>query len=297
MKKLAIAAAEAAAAKARPVLEQATRPVVRAEGGAAVNSVPSRTDASNGFRRQPSEVESLGQKIAEELGAPDGAGDMSQYINMQKDAAIRQEYEQGLSERAGPINAFVSGSGNTQAKADALAAKAAALEGGTWEAIEGGSWLDNGRLMTGLGVRNTPQTLDVAHTLGRLDGGKMMTHSQGDLSTLTAVDSIQRDHPEVTETSITSIGSPLGQAYTKDATRVTGRLDPIQAVRWPMSNIFSQAPMDSTTIDVTGGHGGDNYLDKLAAMKNPPAAPSPEPTAQSHTQASPADQQNEREGK
>ncbi|WGG49420.1 hypothetical protein [Rugamonas sp. DEMB1] len=296
MQKIAKAAAEAAA-KARPVLERAMRPAVRAEGDAAVNYGPSRTDASNGFPRQPSEVESLGQKIAEELGAPDGAGDMSQYINMQKDAAIRQEYKQGLSERAGPINAFVSGSGNTQAKADALAAKAAALEGGTWEAIEGGSWLDNGRLITGLGVRNTPQTLDVARTLGRLDGGKMMTHSQGDLSTLTAVDSIKRDHPEVIETSITSIGSPLGQAYTQGATRVTGQVDPIQVVRGPMSTVFAQAPMASTTVEVTGGHGGDNYLDKLAAMKKSSAAPSPEPSAQSHTQASPAEQQNEREGK
>lgn len=206
------------------------------------------------------------QALTEERGVPDG--DMGTTIGVLNASKIEAQYLQGVADAraardAGedPVNYFVAGSGNTQADADALAQQTAGIMGGTWKGIKGGSWFDNAHQFAGTGIGNTEQTSDVAYALGRCQGGEIMTHSQGDLSTHTAVNSLKDQHPEVLSTKVTSLGSPLPDAYTNNAVRLTGENDIIQYVRKLAGLAFSQDKVENTTYVTTPrGHSSTHYV-------------------------------------
>ncbi|NRR30385.1 hypothetical protein HSX11_09295 [Oxalobacteraceae bacterium] len=206
----------------------------------------------------------------EAVGAPDG--DMGTTINELNDAIIEEQYLRGVEDAraAGeaPVNYYVAGSGNTQIDADERAAQAANVMGGTWQGIEGGAWFDNVHQLAGTGIGNTAQTAKIAYALGRCQDGKIITHSQGDLSTLTAINRLREKYPQVLNTKIISMGSPLKYAYTENAVRVTGKNDPIQNVRGAASIAYWQEIKNCTDITIDGGHDSANYMENLGVVKS-----------------------------
>ncbi len=241
-------------------------------------TTPPRPD----FNNSDAKVEQAVNAMIAEVGAPDG--DMGMTITHFNDAVIEAQYlrgvEDALAARAkgeDPVNYYVAGSGNTQADADERAKQAADTMGGTWKGIKGANWSGNFHQVAGTGIGNTEQTSDVAYALGRCHEGRIFTHSQGDLSTLTAINSLKDKYPEVLSTEIISFGSPLMHSYTKNAIRVTGKSDVIRYGRGLASIVFGEEYKKSTDLAIPGGHESDNYMKNLDVVKSSLPAPSRPP--------------------
>lgn len=206
-----------------------------------------------------------------ELGSVDGiSGSASTHL---RDTVIRNLHGQGVQDRlshpASNPNFFVAGSGVTQENALARAAQAQNSGPGEWHALQGGRWVDNLHQLAGTGTGPTAQQAEVAYALGRATpSSRIVAHSQGNLTVENVTQTVERSNPGVRDLSVTGIGSPLPYAHGPNSERITGRADPIQAVRTPTGMALGKQPSPGPQTFVASGHGAEETLGQIV-KQNP----------------------------
>lgn len=206
-----------------------------------------------------------------ELGSVDGiSGNASTRL---RDTVIRNLHEQGVQDRLSHPGSdphfFVAGSGVTQANALARAAQAQNGGPGEWHALQGGRWVDNLHQLAGTGTGPTAQQAEVAYALGRATpSSRIVAHSQGNLTVENVTQTVERSNPTVRDLSVTGIGSPLPYAHGPNSERITGRADPIQAVRTPTGMALGNQSSPGPQTFVASGHGAEETLSQIV-KQNP----------------------------
>lgn len=206
-----------------------------------------------------------------ELGSVDGiSGSASSHL---RETVIRNLHEQGVQDRLSHPGSdphfFVAGSGVTQENALARAAQAQNGGRGEWHALQGGRWVDNLHQLAGTGTGPTAQQAEVAYALGRATpASRIIAHSQGNLTVENVTQTVERSNPGVRDLSVTGIGSPLPYAHGPNSERITGRADPIQAVRTPTGLALGNQPSPGPQTFVASGHGAEETLGQIV-KQNP----------------------------